>query len=55
MGCAMNSLGRTILRFLFAEDGRLQLIDFGIAAPLAGGETRLRPGAAPGSPGYMAP
>lgn len=40
---------------LFDEDGRLRLIDFGIATTLEPDRRELRPGAPPGTPGYMAP
>ncbi len=40
---------------LFDDNGRVRLIDFGIAASLETSSRDLRPGAPVGSPGYMAP
>jgi len=40
---------------LFDDDGRLRLIDFGIATTVEPDRRELRPGAPPGTPGYMAP
>jgi len=40
---------------LFDDDGRLQLIDFGIACEIDSGQRELRPGTRVGSIGYMAP
>ena len=45
---------------LHTPDGRIKVVDFGLArfeagAGIAGDETLTRPGAMPGTPGYMAP
>ena len=45
---------------LHTPDGAIKVVDFGLArfepgAGLGGGETLTRPGALPGTPGYMAP
>jgi urea transport system substrate-binding protein len=41
--------------WLEAPTGRVKLLDFGLARPVAGGPSLTSPGAAAGTPGYMAP